>query len=51
MCDPYDYLVMAAGSQPTYYGIKGAEEYSYKLWSYNDAMRLKAHTTKVFEKR
>jgi len=47
---PYDYLVMAAGSQPTYYGIKGAEEYSYKLWSYNDAMRLKAHTTKVFEK-
>ncbi len=47
---PYDYLVMAAGSQPAYYGIPGAEQYSYKLWSYNDAMRLRAHTTKVFEK-
>lgn len=45
----YDYLVVATGSQPAYFGIPGAAEYTYKLWSYNDAMRLKAHTTKVFE--
>lgn len=45
----YDYLVVASGSQPAFFGIPGAAEYTYKLWSYNDAMRLKAHTTKVFE--
>ena len=45
----YDYLVVATGSQPAFFGIPGAAEYTYKLWSYNDAMRLKAHTTKVFE--
>ena len=27
---PYDYLVMAAGSQPTYLCIPGAEEYSWR---------------------
>lgn len=46
----YDYLVVATGSQPAFFGIPGAEEYAYRLWSYNDAMRLRAHTTKVFEK-
>lgn len=34
----YDYLVMAAGSRPAYFGIPGAEEYSLPLWSYEDAM-------------
>lgn len=36
----YDYLVIAAGSRPTYFGIPGAEEYAYPLWSYNDAVKL-----------
>ena len=37
----YDYLVLAAGSKPTFFGTEGAEEYSYKLWSYDDAIALK----------
>ena len=37
----YDYLVVAAGSKPTYFGVEGAEQYSYKLWSYDDAVKLR----------
>ena len=37
----YDYLVVAAGSKPTYFGVEGAEEFSYKLWSYDDAVKLR----------
>ncbi|MFT4106572.1 MAG: NAD(P)/FAD-dependent oxidoreductase [Lacrimispora sp.] len=46
----YDYLVLAAGSKPTFYGVGGAEEHSYKLWSYEDAVRLKEHIHDVFRK-
>lgn len=46
----YDYLVVAAGSKPTYFGVEGAEEYSYKLWSYEDAVLLKDHIHDVFRK-
>lgn len=38
---PYDYLVLAAGSKPTYFGVTGAREYACKLWSYEDAVCLK----------
>ena len=37
----YDYLVVAAGSKPTYFGVEGAEENSYTLWSYDDAVKLR----------
>lgn len=37
----YDYLVLAAGSKPTYFGTEGAEEHSYKLWSFDDAVVLR----------
>ncbi|HBR33055.1 MAG TPA: pyridine nucleotide-disulfide oxidoreductase, partial [Firmicutes bacterium] len=37
----YDYLVMAAGSRPTYFCTPGAEEHSLPLWSYEDAVRLR----------
>ena len=46
----YDYLVIGAGCQPTYFGIKGAEEYSRKLWSYEDAVELKEHILQMFRK-
>jgi NADH dehydrogenase len=46
----YDYLVMASGSQPTYYGIPGAEQFTHPLWSYDDAVRLKAHIFSMFSK-
>jgi NADH dehydrogenase len=44
----YDYLVMAAGSRPAYFGIPGAEEHSLSLWSYEDAIRLREHILERF---
>ncbi|MBP1754329.1 MAG: FAD-dependent pyridine nucleotide-disulfide oxidoreductase [Firmicutes bacterium] len=44
----YDYLVIAAGSKPTYYGVPGAEEFTYKLWSYEDAVVLRDHIHNTF---
>jgi NADH:quinone reductase (non-electrogenic) len=45
---PYDYIVLAAGSKPTFYGTPGAEEYTYKLWSYDDAILLKERILNMF---
>lgn len=44
----YDYLVISSGSKPNFYGIPGAEEYSHKLWSYDDAVQLKDHILNMF---
>ncbi|WP_099469352.1 NAD(P)/FAD-dependent oxidoreductase [Konateibacter massiliensis] len=44
----YDYLVLAAGSKPTFYGTPGAEEFTYKLWSYDDAILLKGRIEDMF---
>lgn len=46
----YDILVMSAGSKPTFYGVPGAEEYSHKLWSYEDAVHLREHIHNMFRK-
>lgn len=46
----YDYLVLAAGSKPTFFGVAGAAEYSYKLWSYEDAVVLKDRIHECFRK-
>ncbi len=46
----YDVLVMAAGSKPTFYGVPGAEEFTFKLWSYDDAVLLKDHIHNTFRK-
>jgi NADH dehydrogenase len=46
----YDYLVLAAGSKLTYFGIPGVEEFSYKLWSYEDAVKLREHIEGCFRK-
>lgn len=47
---PYDYLVIAAGSKHTYWGIPGAKENSYGLWSYEDAIKLRERIREVFRK-
>ncbi len=44
----YDYLVLGTGSKPTFYGVEGAADYSFKLWSYEDAVILKEHILKMF---
>ena len=44
----YDYLVMASGCKSTYFGINGAEENSFPLWSYQDAVNLRDHIQAMF---
>ncbi|WP_172256505.1 FAD-dependent oxidoreductase [Saccharibacillus deserti] len=44
----YDYLVIGTGSKPTFFGIPGAQENSYTLWSYDDAVRLKDRFRQMF---
>lgn len=46
----YDYLVISAGSKPTFFGVPGAEEFSFKLWSYEDSVILKDHIHGVIRK-
>jgi len=46
----YDYLVLASGSRPTFYGVPGVEEYTFKLWSYEDAVLLRDHILHVFRR-
>jgi NADH dehydrogenase len=44
----FDYLVLASGSKPTFFGIPGAKEHSYSLWSYDDAVRLRERINEAF---
>ncbi len=37
----YDYLVLAFGSEPNYYGIPGMKENCFPLWSYKDAIAVR----------
>jgi len=45
----YDYLILAAGSQPTSYGIEGVEDHAYTLWSIEDAEKINTHIEEVFQ--
>ncbi|HWS29469.1 MAG TPA: FAD-dependent oxidoreductase [Clostridia bacterium] len=47
---PYDYVVVSAGSRPTYFGVTGAKEHTYPLWSFEDATRLKDRINECFRK-
>jgi NADH dehydrogenase len=40
---PADYLVLAAGSQANFFGVPGADEHSFPLYSVADAERLRLH--------
>lgn len=44
----YDYLVIGTGSKPTFFGIPGADQYAFTLWSFEDAIRLREHTMNMF---
>ncbi|NLP29543.1 MAG: NAD(P)/FAD-dependent oxidoreductase [Clostridiales bacterium] len=46
----YDYLVLSAGSKPTFFGIPGAEEHAFKLWSYDDAIVIRHNLINLFRK-
>lgn len=46
----YDFLILAVGSEPAYFGIPGMQELAYKLTSSNEALKLKRHLHDVIEK-
>jgi len=45
---PYDNLVIGTGSKPTYFGIPGAEEHAFSIWSFEDAVNLKEQILNMF---
>ncbi len=44
----YDYLILGTGGQPEFFGIPGVQEYSYTLWSLEDAIRIREHVELCF---
>ncbi|HHV99579.1 MAG TPA: NAD(P)/FAD-dependent oxidoreductase [Clostridiaceae bacterium] len=44
----YDYLILAIGSKPNFYGIPGLEEHAFTLWSFEDAVKIREHIKKCF---
>src|SRR5256885_7087274 len=44
-----DALVMAAGSQPNFFGTQGAEEHAFPLYSLGHAQRLRSRILQAFE--
>jgi len=46
----FDYQIMASGSKPAFYGIPGPEEYTYRLWSYENDVKLKPQIYNMFIK-
>jgi NADH dehydrogenase len=39
----YDYLVIALGAEVNFFGVEGAQEHAFPLYTLPDAMRLKNH--------
>ena len=46
----YDYLIIATGVSASYYGIKGAAEHTFALYTRRDAMVLRDHLMVGFER-
>ena len=46
----YDYLILAAGSSTTDFGIPGVREHAYPLKTLPDAVRLRNHILTAFER-
>ncbi len=44
-----DYLVLAAGSQPNFFKVPGANSHTFPLYSLDDAQRLRARIVQVFQ--
>ncbi len=45
----YDYLILALGGTPNYFGIEGAQEYAFPLNGLEDAKRLRGHIIHAFD--
>lgn len=45
----FDYLIVAAGAACNFFGIPGAEELAFPLYTLEDAIRLRNHVLSLFE--
>jgi NADH dehydrogenase len=45
----YDYLVVALGAQATFFGVEGAAEHAFPLYTLADAARLREHVLGLWE--
>lgn len=45
---PFDYCVLALGSETAYYDIPGVEQYSFGFKNFSEALRLKKHLHSLF---
>ena len=45
----YDYLVLALGARVNFFGVKGASEHAFPLYTLADAVRLKEHILERWE--
>ena len=45
----YDYLVLGLGAEVNFFGVKGAPEFAFPLYTLADAARLKHHILKSWE--
>ncbi|NWF68707.1 MAG: NAD(P)/FAD-dependent oxidoreductase [Chloroflexi bacterium] len=48
--ESYDYLIVAAGSVAAYFGSADLKQHAFVLKSLNDALRIRQHILKSFEK-
>ena len=46
----YDYLIVAGGAEATYFGVEGAEEHAFPLKNVSDAVEMRHHTLRQFER-
>lgn len=47
---PHDSLIVAAGTEPQYYGIPGVQKHACALKSLSDAANLRSHVLRQFER-
>lgn len=48
--EPYDYLILATGSVPTYFGNSSFQAHSLELRTLSDSVKLRNHVLQLFEK-
>ena len=45
----FDYLLVAAGSSTNYFGVPGAADFAFPLYTLSDSLRLRNHMLSLFE--
>jgi NADH dehydrogenase len=45
----YDFLVLALGAEVNFFGVKGADQVAFPLYTLSDAVRLKNHVLNLWE--